>query len=152
ALSVANVVVAAFADEDRRIALQRLAESENLARLVVDTAHDAFIAMGSDGRIVSWNAKSEATFGWRRDEVIGRSLVDTIIPDSFREAHLAGMRRFHESGQAPVVGRLLELTALHRDGREFPVELTISKPIASDSGFYFAAFLRDISERRQREE
>ena len=152
ALSVSNLVAAASADEDRRIALHRLAESEKIARLVVDTAHDAFIGMGSDGRIVSWNAKAEATFGWSREEVIGRSLVDTIIPASLREAHQAGMRRFQESGEAPVVGRLIEVAALHRDGREFPVELTISKPITRADGFYFAAFLRDISKRRQREE
>src|SRR5262249_2051034 len=74
ALSIANLVVAARADEERRLALERLAASEELARLVVDTAHDAFVGMGSDGRIVSWNAQAEATFGWSREEAIGRLL------------------------------------------------------------------------------
>jgi PAS domain S-box-containing protein len=152
ALSVANLVAAASADEDRRLALRRLADSEELARLVVDTAHDAFIGMGPEGSIVSWNAQAEATFGWSRAEVIGRPLVETIIPVSFREAHLAGLRRFHESGEAPVVGRLLELTGLHRDGREFSIEITISRPITRGDGFFFGAFLRDISDRRRREE
>src|SRR5262249_46501385 len=151
-LSVANLVAAASADEGRRAALRRLADSEKLSRVVVDTAHDAFIGVGSDGRIVSWNAKAEATFGWTRDEMIGRPLVDTIIPISYRDAHLAGMKRFHESGEAPVVGHLMELSALHRDGHEFPIEITISKPITRSDGFYFGAFLRDISNRRQREQ
>jgi len=151
ALSVANLIAAATADEGRRIALQKLADSEELARLVVDTAHDAFIGMGSDGRIAAWNAQAEATFGWTREEAMGRSLVETIIPKPFREAHLAGLRRFHESGDAPVVGRTLELTGLHRDGDEFPIEITISTPIRRGEGFYFGAFLRDISERRRRE-
>src|SRR5215510_250470 len=151
-LSVANLVAAASADEDRRIALRRLADSEKVARLVVDTAHDAFVGMGSDGRIVAWNARAEATFGWKREEVIGRPLVETIIPPSFREAHKKGLSRFHETGEAPVVGRLLELSAIHRNGREFPVEITITRPITRGEGFYFGAFLRDISERKQREE
>jgi PAS domain S-box-containing protein len=152
ALSVANLVAAASADEDRRMALRRLADSEELARLVVDTAHDAFIGMGSDGRIVSWNAQSEATFGWSRVEAIGRPLVETIIPVAYREAHLAGMRWFLESGEAPVVGRLIELAGLHRNGREFPIEITISRPIRRGDGFFFGAFLRDISDRRRRQE
>src|SRR5262249_52841975 len=124
---------------------------EGLARLVVDTAHDAFIGMGSNGRIAFWNAQAEATLGWSRDEAIGRLLVETIVPPSFREAHLKGMREFHETGRAPVVGRLLELTALHRDGRELPIEITISQPIRRQEGMFFGAFLRDISLRRQRE-
>ena len=79
ALSLANLVVVALADADRRQAVQNLAESEARARIVLDSAHDAFIGMDSDGRIVSWNAQAAATFGWTRDEVIGRQLADTII-------------------------------------------------------------------------
>src|SRR5262249_28048198 len=145
ALSVANLVAAATADEARRRALRRLADSEELARLVVDTAHDAFIGMGSDGRIVSWNVQAQATLRRRADDAIGRSLRETMRPPSFREAHLAGMKRFHETGEAPVVGRILELVALHRDGHELPVELSITAPITRGDGFYFGAFLRDIS-------
>src|SRR5262249_38473464 len=91
-------------------------------------------------------------FGWKREEVIDRLLADTIIPFSYREAHLKGLAHFHKTGEAPVVGRPLELFALHRDGHKFPVELTISRPIKRGNGFYFGAFLRDISERRKREE
>jgi len=152
ALSVANLVAAAVSDENRRMALRMLADNEKVARLVVDTAHDAFIGMGSDGRIVAWNARAEETFGWKPEEVIGRSLVETIVPPSFREAHIKGMAGFHKSGEAPVAGRLLELSAMHRDGHEFPIEITITKPITRSDGFFFGAFLRDISNRRQREE
>src|SRR5262249_3030338 len=139
AMSVANIIVAICADEDRRTALHKLADSEELARLVIDTAHDAFIGMGSDGRIVSWNAQAEATLGWSRDEVLGKPLVETIVPPSHREAHLAGIKRFLETGQAPIVGRLLELTALHKDGHEFPIEITVTKPITRGNRFYFGA-------------
>ena len=150
-ISVANLIVVAIVEEERRSALVRLAESETRARLIVDTAHDAFIGVDSAGSIAAWNAQAEATFGWTRDEVLGTNLAETIIPATFREAHTNGMRRFHETGAAPVVNQRLELTALHRSGREFPVELTITSPMRVEEGFFFGAFLRDISDRRQRD-
>ena len=152
AIAVSNLIVVALVENERREALTRLAESEARARLIVDTAHDAFIGIDSDGNIASWNAQAESTFGWSRAEVLGKSLADTIVPPAFRDAHNAGLRRFHETGDAPVVNQRLELTALDRSGREFPIELTITSPIATGKGYFFAAFLRDISDRRQRDE
>jgi PAS domain S-box-containing protein len=55
--------------------------------------------------VVAWNAQAETTFGWAREEALGRNLTDTIIPPAFREAHNNGMRRFHETGEAPVVNQ-----------------------------------------------
>jgi PAS domain S-box-containing protein len=151
AIAVANLIVVAIAEEERRDALVRLAESEARARLIIDTAHDAFIGIDSTGKIVTWNAQAEATFGWPREEVLGRTLTETIIPPAFRDAHVNGMRRFHETGEAPVINQRVELTALDRSGREFPVELTISSPMGVEHGFFFGAFLRDISDRRERD-
>ncbi len=152
ALSVANLITVAIADEDLRAALARAAESEARARIIVDTAHDAFIGIDGAGRIVDWNEQAASTFGWTRPEALGRNLADTIIPARFRQAHVEGMRRFHQSGSAPIVNTRLELTALHRSGREFPVELTITSPIRGEQGFFFGAFLRDISDRRKHDE
>jgi PAS domain S-box-containing protein len=152
ALSVANLIAVAVADEDLRDALARLAESEARANIIVDTAHDAFIGIDPRGRIVNWNEQAAATFGWTRSEAVGRNLADTIIPPSYRQAHLDGMRRFHATGEAPVVNQRLELTGLHRSGREFPIELTITSPIRGENGFFFGAFLRDISDRKERDE
>jgi PAS domain S-box-containing protein len=152
ALSVANLITVALADDDLRTALARAAESEARARIIVDTAHDAFIGIDDAGRIVDWNEQAASTFGWTRADAIGRNLADTIIPASLRRAHVEGMRRFHETGNAPVVNTRLELTALHRSGREFPVELTITSPVPGEQGFFFGAFLRDISDRRKHDE
>jgi hypothetical protein len=80
AISVANLVVVAIAEEERRNALARLAESEGRARLIVDTAHDAFIGIDSTGRIVAWNAQAQATFGCRRT----RRCIGTWPKPSFR--------------------------------------------------------------------
>jgi PAS domain S-box-containing protein len=128
-----------------------VAESEARARIIIETAHDAFIGIDGAGCIVDWNEQAVSTFGWTRAEAIGRNLAETIIPAGFRAAHLAGMRRFHETGAAPVVNQRLELTALHRSGREFPIELTITPPIQGEGGFSFGAFLRDISDRKERD-
>jgi PAS domain S-box-containing protein len=151
AISVGNLIVIALGEEQRRTALQRLAESEARARLIVDTAHDAYIGIDSTGCIVTWNAQAEATFGWRRDEVVGKHLTETIIPPAYRDGHNNGMQRFHETGEAPVMNQRLEVTALHRSGREFPIELTVTSPMKSEHGYFFGAFLRDISGRIERD-
>ena len=151
ALSVANLIAAAHADAQRRHALARLAESEARARLIVDMAHDAFIGIDSTGQIVTWNAQAEATFGWTRAEAMGRTLEETIIPATYRAAHVNGIRRFHDMGEAPILNRRLELTALHRSGREFPIEITITSPMPLEKGYFFGAFLRDISDRHERD-
>ena len=92
-----------IAEEERRNALARLAESEARARLIVDTAHDAFIGIDSAGSIVAWNAQAEADV--RLDARRGRSAgtwPKRSFPPAFRDAHNNGMRRFHETGEAPV--------------------------------------------------
>jgi PAS domain S-box-containing protein len=151
ALSLANLIVVAISDAGRREAVERLEQSEARARLIVDTAHDAFVGMNSDGDIVMWNAQAATIFGWTAAEAIGQPLADLVIPAAFRDAHRKGLKKFLTTGDAPVVNQRLELSALHRSGREFPIEITITNPISSGGGHFFGAFLRDISERRERE-
>jgi PAS domain S-box-containing protein len=110
-ISVANLIAVALADDDRRRALTRLAESDLRANLVIETAHDAFVGMDAEGRIVTWNAQAEKTFGWSRDEALGLSMADTLVPARYREAHKRGVERFHRTGDAPVVNQRLELAA-----------------------------------------
>ena len=151
ALSVANLVTAAIAENEREQAVQRLADNEARVRLVLDTAHDAFVGMHSDGNVVAWNLQAAATFGYSREEAIGRPLAALIIPPALRDAHQRGLSRFMATGEGPILNRRLELTALHRDGHEFPIEITVTSPIRSDGGTFFGAFLRYISERRRHE-
>ncbi len=151
AVSTANLVVMALTEQDRLEALGRLADSEARSRLIVDTAHDAFIGIDPAGRIVTWNAQAEATLGWSRDEALGRDMATLVVPPAYREAHHRGMQRFLASGEAPVVNRRLQLTALHRTGRELPIEITITSPMPLGQGYFFGAFLRDISDRLEQE-
>jgi two-component system sensor histidine kinase/response regulator len=131
----------------RRVIEAALERSDHRTRQIVETAHDAFISIDARGLITGWNPQAEASFGWARRDALGRELAATIIPERDRAAHRRGIEHFLATGEGPVLGRRLELTALHRDGREFPVELTIS-PIEMEQGYAFNAFLRDITERR----
>jgi PAS domain S-box-containing protein len=131
----------------RKQAEATLRMSDERLRLVLDTAHEAFVSMDAEGVITAWNPAAEATFGWSRDEAVGRPLSETIIPPEYREAHKQGMKRFLETGEGPVLGKRLELEAFHREGRRFPVELTIS-PVRMGDAYFFHAFLRDVTERK----
>ncbi|MEE2972154.1 MAG: PAS domain S-box protein, partial [Planctomycetota bacterium] len=120
-------------------------------RTLVDTALDAVVTCDTDSVILDWNGEAEELFGWTRAEALGRRLTDTIVPPDLREAHAAGMRRYLDTGEGPVLGRRIEIEAVDRDGRRFPVELGIN-PIPTNSGLRFSAFLRDISERVAQEQ
>ena len=127
-----------------------LRENETRTRRMIDTALDAIITMNAEGLIVEWNKQAEVMFGWSRQEVVGRNLANTIIPEAYRAAHELGLKQYVEVGQDVVLNKLLEVTAVYRDGRVFPVEVAIA-PIRLESGIIFSAFLRDISSRKQAE-
>src|SRR2546430_12779832 len=94
---------------------------------------------------------AEAIFGCPNSEAVGRLVADTIIPPRYREAHRVGLARFLETRQGPVLNKRVELEGIHRDGHEFPIELSIGAA-PSAHGFVFSAFARDISQRRHAEE
>lgn len=134
----------------RKQAEQELRASEERTRLVIETATDAFIAMDPEGIIRDWNRQSEVTFGWVREDAVGRKMVDTIMPARYRAAHKTGMERFLATGEGPIIGERVELSAVHRDGHEFPIELTVwAREV--DGTYAFNAFVHDISERKQAE-
>jgi PAS domain S-box-containing protein len=133
---------------DRKLAETALAASAHQTRQILDMAHEAFVSIDAQGAIIDWNLEAESTFGWSRNEVLGRPVSETIIPEGHRDAHDQGIRRFLATGEQRVLGKRLEMTACHRDGRELPIELTIC-PLETEQGITFNAFLRDISECRE---
>lgn len=126
---------------------EALVASEERTRLIVETALDAVISIDSDGRITGWNSQAEQIFGWSREDALGRPVNETIMPIASREAHRRGLARYLAMGEARVLNKRIELMALHRNGREFPIELAIT-PIRSDGALGFTAFARDITERK----
>lgn len=140
----------------RDVTAQRAAEaalrhSEYVLRQLIATSNDAFIAMDVDGRIREWNRQAEVIFGWTADEAIGRPLVNTIIPPTYRDAHAEGLARYLATGDGTVLGQRLEVEGRRRDGSEFPVELTIWV-LGSGRDLSFNALLHDVSDRRRAEE
>jgi diguanylate cyclase (GGDEF)-like protein/PAS domain S-box-containing protein len=140
----------------RDVTAQRAAEaglrhSEQVLRQLIATSNDAFIAMDVEGRIREWNRQAELIFGWTPEEAIGRPLVNTIIPPTYRDAHRDGLARYLATGDGTVLGQRLEVEGRRRDGTEFPVELTIWA-LGSGPDLLFNALLHDVSERRRAEE
>ena len=124
---------------------------EEINRTILATAHEAFVAVDAGSIIRQWNRQAELTFGWTAAEAIGRHLTETIIPPQFHQAHLAGLRRFVETGQATILNQRLELSARHRDGHEFPIEITIA-PVRKGDSYLFSAFIHDITQQRRAKE
>ncbi|MDP9108366.1 MAG: PAS domain S-box protein [Pseudomonadota bacterium] len=129
-------------------AVTRLRAVEHRTQVIVGNSLDAFVGIDALGTITDWNNAAERTFGWSRDEAIGRNLTDTIIPAAFRDAHQRGMHHYLQTGEASVINRRIELPAISRDGVEFPVEVTISAFEINGERF-FGAFLHDISDRKR---
>jgi PAS domain S-box-containing protein len=131
------------AESDLRSSRQRL-ES------ILESALDALVGMDGDGLITSWSDQAERMFGWQGSEVVGMPLADTIVPWEHREAHRRGLAHFLRTGEGPLLGHRIEVTALRRTGEEFPVELTVV-PVRLDEAWMFSAFIRDITDRRRAE-
>jgi two-component system cell cycle sensor histidine kinase/response regulator CckA len=132
----------------RRVRQPALTEAQ--LRAILDAALDAVITMGADGRVTSWNPQAEAIFGWPAAEAVGVELADLVIPAALKEAHRRGLRAFLATGHGPILRRRLEIQAVHRDGHEFPVELTVT-PLRLNGTWRFSAFIRDLTERKAAE-
>ena len=136
---------------DRKRTEEALRANEERTRLIIETALDAVITIDDTGAITGWSPQAERIFGWSRADALGRSLADTVVPPQHRNAHRRGLAHYLATGEGPVLGTRLELSALHRDGREFPIELAIT-PLRTANGVSFSAFVRDITDRKQAEE
>jgi PAS domain S-box-containing protein len=117
---------------------------------VLRTALDAVVVMRMDGTIAGWNDVAERSFGWTFEEARGRRMSEMIIPHQHRDAHEKGLAHFHATGEGPVLDRHVEISALTRDGREIPIELSITLARQFEEPV-FLGFLRDISDRREAE-
>ncbi|MBP7933029.1 MAG: response regulator [Phycisphaerae bacterium] len=127
--------------------VRRLRASEVRTQAIVEIADDGIVIADAGGVILSWNSAAERIFGYSAAETVGHSLVDLIVPERYRETKGAAMRRFARDGQGRALGTTLELTALHKSGAEFPIELTLSA-FRDASGFMALAMVRDITQRK----
>ena len=103
------------------------------------------ITMDLDGRVTSWNPQAEVIFGWPSAEVMGKELADFIIPPALRDQHRKGLDVYRDTGKGPFIDRRVETTAVTADGREFPVEVSITRVPTVPP--VFTGFVRDTTER-----
>ncbi len=143
---------------ERRLVEERLGQEERELKrsevhkaAIVDSALDCIVTIDHEGCITEFNPAAEHTFGYRRDEVLGKHLADAIIPPSFREKHRQGFARYLATGEARVLGKRIEMTAVRADGSEFPVELAVTR-IPLEGPPSFTGYLRDITERKRAEQ
>jgi PAS domain S-box-containing protein len=135
-----------------RESLSRLALRESEARksVIIESAIDCLITADARGRITEFNPAAERTFGFARAQVLGRALVDTLIPPHLRDAHSGGLERYLRTGEGPVLGRRLEVEAMRADGTLFPLELGITASTFHGEPV-FTAHARDITDRKRAE-
>lgn len=135
---------------ERRDAEAQALASEALRRSILESALDCIVGMDHEGKVTEFNPAAEKTFGYAQQETTGRPLADLIIPATLRERHRLGLERYLATGATVVMGKRVEMTAMRRDGTEFPVELTIVR-IPDREPPLFTGFLRDITEAKRRE-
>ena len=135
---------------ERNAVRMRLSNSEALKSAIMRSALDCIITIDQHSRIIEWNPAAEETFGYTREQIIGKTMYEYIVPHRLREQHRRGMARFLGTGEGPVIGQRIEIVALRADGTEFPIELAVT-PIQADGVMLFTAYVRDITARKQAE-
>ncbi|HYV91843.1 MAG TPA: PAS domain-containing protein [Chitinophagales bacterium] len=128
----------------------QLKENEETFRQLIYNAPDAVVVIDEHSMILLWNPKAEEIFGWKADEAIGKSLLETIIPQRYGRVHLDGLHRLHTTGKSRVLNKTLEIMALNKSGQEFYIALTIARSRRADIPV-FVFFIRDISNEKKAE-
>jgi len=135
---------------ERRREQQALLESEEKFRVMSASAQDAIVMMDHDGKVSFWNAAAEKIFGYDSSEIVGKDMHSLLAPSRYLESFRNGFEHFRHTGEGPVVGKTLELSALCKDGREIPVELSLSAVRIADH-WQAIGIMRDITERKRAE-
>jgi PAS domain S-box-containing protein len=127
-----------------------LIDSESRFRSVAESANDAIITTDKTGNITFWNKRAEVIFGYKKRETLGKPLT-MLMPERYRKAHLKGLKNFHSTGRGRIMGQIVDIQAIKKDGKEFPIELTLGAWESNESKFV-TGIVRDITERKQKEE
>ncbi|HEU5182062.1 MAG TPA: PAS domain S-box protein [Candidatus Polarisedimenticolia bacterium] len=136
---------------ERKHAEEALRQSEARKGAILDTALDAIITIDQAGIALEFNPAAEQLFGHRREEVLGRNILELIVPPEEQQKIREGLQKFFLTGESPLAGRHVEMPAMHRDGTRFPVEFAVSR-IQTTGPPAFTAYIRDLTEQRQAEE
>ena len=145
-----RLVVAHYDVTENKLAVRAIRQISETARLVISNALDAHIMIDQEGRIVGWSQQAEIMFGWSEGEAMGRRVSETIVPPHGREVYERNLRHFPISGTGLARNKRIESVGWHRDGWEFPIEMSEAL-VKKQEGDHISAFVRDITERKQEE-
>lgn len=129
---------------------QQLKESEKTFRQLIQNAPDAVIVIDNSSKILLWNPKAEAIFGWKMDEIIGENFVETIIPIQDIESHTNGNFSLKLTGQQNLLNKTIEITAINKEGKEFFIALSIASSLWNGKQV-FISFIRNITKEKKNE-
>jgi PAS domain S-box-containing protein len=141
---LATIRIISGSDRRRRASELQIRQRDRELARVLESTHEAFLSTDGEGAITAWNARAETLFGWPAAEVRGRSFGDTVLPAASRDAHSSEIAAYRAGGGSTVLAKRAEITTLHRDGRELPVEIS---SWMNEDGEGFSAFVHDITER-----
>ena len=159
-LALVAVAMAIFIYWNRRLALeirqraateQRLIETERKNRAMSEAIHDGLVMIDDKARVMYWNQAAERLFDITAEEAMGQDIHSLFAPEEYQEKAKQGLKLFAKTGEGPVIGKLLELTALKKDGTLFPVEVGVSG-FQVGQKWYAVGTIRDITERIQSQE
>lgn len=140
-----------YTDVTQRIITQSLLEqSEIRSNLIMNSSLNGIINIDSNENIIFWNNQAENIFGWKKEEVLGRNLSETVFYNQHIDFHNNAMNRYLETGEVSTLNKQIELSALNKQGNEFPIEIAVI-PIKQGSEIFFCSFIQDISERKKAE-
>ncbi len=134
---------------NRKFAEEKIQDSEERFHSVANTAKDAIVSIDSNGEIIFWNTAAENIFGYSADEAVGK-LITLVLPKEFHDAHQKGFDRIIKTGESKIIGKTVEVAGLRKDGRAFPIEISLSTWKVK-AGVFFTAIIRDITERKKLE-
>ena len=140
-----------FDISERKRAASELSESEARNTAILHAALDCIVSIDSHGKIIEFNPAAERTFGYAREQVVGKDVAEIIIPAAMRDAHRRGMKRYLTTGETSLLDKRVQVTAMRSDGSEFPVELTITHVRLRQQSI-FSAYLRDITKEKWAEQ
>ncbi|MBL8268026.1 CHASE domain-containing protein [Steroidobacter sp.] len=135
---------------ERLLADERLLEQQRDAATILENSLEVFIVIDEQDRVLEWNKQAVQTFGWTKAEVLGRELADIIVPARLRDAHMKAVTTFH-TRQHTVLGKLIEIPALRRDGTEIIIAISIASALRRGKTVFFAS-CRDITARAQQQD
>lgn len=145
---VVMMLLISVLQSERKLAERAMRNNDKKLRAVIDGALDGIVTIDESGALIEFNPAAERIFGYKKADVLGKSLAEVMVPPSLRNAHTEKHRQFVLTGEKHIFDRRVELTAMRADGSEFPVELTLTA-LQDDGVSLVTGFLRDISQQKK---